>query len=343
MAFSCQLVSAGAGFLLGGGALIAHASAAPELHLPIDCALGKTCFVQNYVDVDPTARAQDYACGAQTYDGHKGTDIRILDDRMMAQGVAVLAAAAGRVRAVRDNMPDRRAKPDDPEIKDRECGNGLVIDHGDGWQTQYCHMKRGSISVKTGDRMSAGQRIGAVGLSGLTQFPHIHLSLRHNNKIIDPFYGTQLKKPACAQVSTGDPVPLPAGSLWAPRTAQALTYRPFSAITMGFSGGPVSAPQIDSATLTPLTPTSEALVFYIRLLHLQKGDTQRATITGPKGTVLLDAQAEPPDRAKAQAHYFWGKRRKAKRWPAGTYTVKYHLIRRGKTLLSLERTFSMPR
>ena len=33
----------------------------------------------------------------------------------------------------------------------RNCGNGVTLDHGDGWQTQYCHMRRGSVAVKVAD------------------------------------------------------------------------------------------------------------------------------------------------------------------------------------------------
>jgi hypothetical protein len=41
------------------------------------CELGKICFVQNYVDVDPGPAALDFTCGSATYDGHKGIDIRL--------------------------------------------------------------------------------------------------------------------------------------------------------------------------------------------------------------------------------------------------------------------------
>ena len=49
---------------------------AQDLHLglPIDCTLGDTCYIQNYVDTDPSEEALDFQCGSLTYDGHKGTD-----------------------------------------------------------------------------------------------------------------------------------------------------------------------------------------------------------------------------------------------------------------------------
>ena len=40
-------------------------------------------------------------------------------------------------------------------FKGKECGNGLVIRHEYGWETQYCHMKKGSVQVKTGEILMA--------------------------------------------------------------------------------------------------------------------------------------------------------------------------------------------
>ena len=48
-----------------------------ELELPIACEIGQTCFIQNYVDHDPSMGARDYMCRQQTYDKHDGTDFRL--------------------------------------------------------------------------------------------------------------------------------------------------------------------------------------------------------------------------------------------------------------------------
>ena len=45
------------------------------------------CFVQNYVDRDPSTGALDYRCGHRTYDKHDGTDIRLLDMAAQKSGV----------------------------------------------------------------------------------------------------------------------------------------------------------------------------------------------------------------------------------------------------------------
>ena len=70
------------------GALAAFpAAGAPTFSLPVDCTLGESCFIQNYVDQDPGPRAQDFTCGPLTYDGHKGTDFALPSTEIMAQGV----------------------------------------------------------------------------------------------------------------------------------------------------------------------------------------------------------------------------------------------------------------
>src|SRR5262249_35663984 len=57
--------------------LLATTATAFELGLPIDCEVGRSCVIQNYVDHDPSPNARDYQCGTLTYDGHNGTDFRL--------------------------------------------------------------------------------------------------------------------------------------------------------------------------------------------------------------------------------------------------------------------------
>ncbi|MGI9502783.1 MAG: M23 family peptidase, partial [Geminicoccaceae bacterium] len=78
-----------------------------DLLLPLDCEPGRSCWVVRYVDHGPGADTQDYSCGPITGDGHKGTDFAVRDLAAVNAGVKVLAAAGGRVEAVRDGMEDR--------------------------------------------------------------------------------------------------------------------------------------------------------------------------------------------------------------------------------------------
>ena len=162
--------------------------AQPKLGLPIDCTLGDDCFLLNHVDHDPGPGVEDFTCGPASYDGHDGTDFAVPSYAAMRAGVAVLAAAPGVVRATRDGMPDLGLQDTPAEVLDgQECGNGVLIDHGDGWETQYCHLANGSVVVETGDHVGRGAEIGLVGLSGFTEFPHVHLSVRKDGVEIDPF------------------------------------------------------------------------------------------------------------------------------------------------------------
>ena len=100
----------------------------------------------------------------------------------------VVAAADGKVLRVRDGVEDVSITGRGREsVANSECGNGVVVEHGNGWETQYCHMAKGSLSVKPGDTVKAGDRLGRIGLSGMTEFPHLHFTLRKDGKVVDPF------------------------------------------------------------------------------------------------------------------------------------------------------------
>jgi len=171
-------------FLLTAAPLLAPAQAgAFTLSLPVDCTLNETCFIQQFTDRDPSPKATDYTCGPLSYDGHKGTDFAVPTLRDMENGVTVLAASPGTIRATRDGMPDIASNaPNAPDITNQDCGNAVVITHAGGWETQYCHLKRGSVVVTRGQTVSAGTPVGQIGLSGNTEFPHLHLSPRSRRR-----------------------------------------------------------------------------------------------------------------------------------------------------------------
>jgi murein DD-endopeptidase MepM/ murein hydrolase activator NlpD len=56
-------------------------------------------------------------------------------------------------------------------------GNNVIIDHGNGEFSFCAHMKMGSVQVKTGDSVKAGQVIGLLGNSGNSDAPHLHYQL----------------------------------------------------------------------------------------------------------------------------------------------------------------------
>ena len=140
--------------------LLATAASAIELGLPAQCTLGKDCFVQQYPDMDAGAGVADPYCGPATYDGHDGTDLRIMSMADVARGVPVLAMADGTVLRARDGVPDHlvTSEADRAAVADKECGNGMIVELGGGFEVQYCHMRQGSLVVKPGDHVDAGPK-----------------------------------------------------------------------------------------------------------------------------------------------------------------------------------------
>ena len=170
---SCVFLLLGLAAALGCEQAI-QAGQSLSLGLPIACTLGRDCFILLYPDRDPGPGAVDFGCGRMTYDSHQGTDFAIPDRQVMVQGVAVQAVAAGKVLRSRDGVPDRpiAAPSEKPEVKGIECGNGIIINHGYGWETQYCHLRQNSVAVKPGDFVSKGTILGLVGIK-LTKLPEL--------------------------------------------------------------------------------------------------------------------------------------------------------------------------
>ena len=65
------------------------------------------------------------------------------------------------------------------------AGNLVTIDHGNGEYSLTCHMRAGTIPVAVGDEVKAGDFIGRVGNSGVSQVPHIHFNLMDGDEWID--------------------------------------------------------------------------------------------------------------------------------------------------------------
>jgi len=57
------------------------------------------------------------------------------------------------------------------------AGNYVVIDHGNGEFSAYCHLQEGSIRVRQGDKVGTGTVIGKVGNTGNSGAPHLHFQL----------------------------------------------------------------------------------------------------------------------------------------------------------------------
>jgi murein DD-endopeptidase MepM/ murein hydrolase activator NlpD len=291
--------------------------------LPVACQIGQTCFVQHYVDQDPGPGARDYQCGSLSYDGHNGTDFRLPSAAAQTAGIDVLAAADGKVLRIRDGMEDVSIRAGGQESVDgSECGNGAVITHAGGWETQYCHMAQGSVSVRPGDEVRAGQKIGRIGLSGMTEFPHLHFTVRQNGRVIDPF-ALNARSGACGSGT----------AIWDEAASRALAYRPIALINAGFAPSPVTMEGIESGGAERARPDlkAPALVAFIRAIGLKARDVQKLSLVDPTGAIIAENKAKPLDRDKAQWMMFGGVRRPASGWRPGTYRARYTVERNGAT------------
>ncbi|MDO9527270.1 MAG: M23 family metallopeptidase [Gemmobacter sp.] len=282
---------------------------------PIDCDLGSTCFIQNYVDRDEGPSFKDFTCGPLGYDGHKGTDFALPDLAMMEKGVAVLAPAAGKVTGTRDGMTDIAIDmPGAPPLEGRDCGNGIGIDHGNGWTSQLCHMRQGSVAVSTGDLVTAGQPLGLVGLSGNTQFPHVHITVWKDNTVVDPFHPAPVT--SCGQT--------PQGSLWSPP----LAYVPGGVTALGITDTSPDFRTVQAGLPTPETipASAPALIVWALFFGTRQGDEITLNLMGPGGAIA--DQTIAVDRTQARSFRFSG--RKAREpWAAGDYRAEVSLRRGG--------------
>lgn len=280
---------------------IIRGGSSPIFRRPLACTPNVDCWILNYLDIGPEndGKATDSACLSRTYEGHKGTDIAIRDEAAMKKGVDVYAAADGTVKRVRNGEVDRWPTPADLEQvkKDRkECGNAVLIDHGQGWQTMYCHMKQDSITVKPEQVVHAGDKIGQVGLSGMTQFPHLHFGVVHDNQAIDPFNGHDIHD-ACGQSGK---------SLWDKDAG--FSYEPLVFFAQGFDTGKPDLDAINRQRIerTQLTKDIPALVFHSVLLGSRGGDRVDMQIFGPDGKLFAQSH-NMQDKNRAQQMYFVGR------------------------------------
>ena len=304
-------------------------AAAFELGLPISCTLGTDCFIQQYVDRDLGPDARDYACGAETYDGHKGIDIRLRTTADVEKGIAVLAAAQGVIAGVRDGMADHliRSEEDRAAIAGHECGNGVRIDHGQGWQTQYCHMRQGSLTVKKGDHVAAGTKLGEVGYSGDAAFPHIHFQVTNKDEVVDPF----LPDPK-APCGTGGQ------ALWAGSANSALAYQRGSLLAVGLSDHVITVGELEVGA--PLaTPYRTPIVAYLWAINLQRGDLVAIELNNEGQMVASNSKML--ERNKAQFMLLVGRRVPSQGWPEGTYTAIAKVTRGGVEVINESKSISL--
>lgn len=94
-------------------------------------------------------------------------------------GAEVIAAADGLVVEARDQAPDNRGNRGaaGPLDLDDVAGNSVILKLGPGRYAVYDHLRQGSVRVRRGQRVRAGQVLAQVGNSGDTGAPHLHFHM----------------------------------------------------------------------------------------------------------------------------------------------------------------------
>lgn len=219
----------------------------------------------------------------------------------------------------------------------REAGNGVVIDHGGGWETQYGHMRKGSVRVEPGQAVTAGEPIGLVGLSGLTEFPHLEFLVRRDGQPIDPFSGLPAGS-GCGAAGAG---------LWNAEAAATLAYRAGGLLGAGFATvePEPGAARAGAHRADHVEHDAPALVFWVDVFGTRTGDRETIRLVGPDGTVLVEQDAIH-ERDRAQWFRFAGTRAPEGGWPPGAYVGSYRLTRDvggvALTVAEAERTTVVP-
>ncbi len=68
---------------------------------------------------------------------------------------------------------------------DYRNGNMIIVEHGDGYTTTYCHMS--ALNAEAGDSVAKGDKIGEVGSTGMSVGPHLHFEMKKDGSAVDPF------------------------------------------------------------------------------------------------------------------------------------------------------------
>jgi murein DD-endopeptidase MepM/ murein hydrolase activator NlpD len=144
--------------------------------------------ISNFVDQDNSSGLLDYECNSRTYNGHKGTDYftwpfpwYIYENNF----VEVVAAEGGIIVSWYDDRADDHCSC-------QGYWNAIYVQHSDGSQTWYGHLKKNSLTSKhLGDSVEKGEYLGIVASSGCSTAPHLHFEVYdNNNNLIDPYSGS---------------------------------------------------------------------------------------------------------------------------------------------------------
>lgn len=98
-------------------------------------------------------------------------------------GKPVVAPADGKVVAIESNIADNIIGETN---LNKNWGNSVVIEHGNYFYSQLSHLKQDSVKVVIGQYVKQGEIIGAVGNTGRSPYPHLHMQFQASPDIGSP-------------------------------------------------------------------------------------------------------------------------------------------------------------
>lgn len=304
--------------------LAAAQSAQPRFAMdwPLKCIPNVDCFIDRYPDLNAGEKeggSVDYGCGKRTQDGQTATEV-IFTDTAHAVGQQVVAAAAGRVILVQNKVTD--TKHMHPRGK-YACGNEVRIRHIGDYETRYCHMMQGSVSVEAGQVVEAGTPLGKTGSSGATSVPKFAFYVYKGDQPLDPFSNQLLesKKPCFTGRDR---------SLW----KASVPYLPAGVMTSGFARAIPRPYEVEKDVTSGqewLSPDARQISAWVRMYGIQSGDKETFSILTPKDTVFFKR-----DKTYGKDFPYWFTAINApapKGLQEGRWQAIYTLVRDGEEVL----------
>ena len=138
-------------------------------------------------------------------------------------GEDIFAPADGTVVSSVNDIPENEfqgfnvKRPTKAEQQDPQgFGNHVLLKHADGRVSWLLHMQPGSVLVKAGEQVRAGQAVGKIGFSGDSLFPHLHFNATESSTYPSqgvPVSFTEIRRVPDAADVGGDGVPLETGDI----------------------------------------------------------------------------------------------------------------------------------